>query len=406
MIEHLLNFFEHGGLIVLFFIFFLEANPFIGYFIPGQALLIILGFLLSTSDHYSLFLVALIITLGMFFGDLLGYLLGRLFSTRGETWVKEKKWHTSMEHFFKKWGIFSIIIGKFFGPLRPLAPFLAGFYKFPFWLFAICSFICMSIWAIGSLYLGYVVGDYIAEYVDFILSVVGLLILYGVIVYGIFKGYDSISHKKSEFFDRYLVHSWLTFILSTVILVSLIYIRKFYSSDLVIFYSNFFMRELSFSITTHYITSFILFAYFFFLTYLLFKGEKKFVLYVLFSLTFLGVSSGILILIFKKFIGITLTFFIVFATALIFFIWMYFRKMRKSKLLYKYETLTLSFMILVFMSLEFLSRPDFYSLFMSFVVAVMLCELIYMFEKVLTTQYLEKEPESDKEFNLSSIVTK
>ena len=44
------------------------------------------------------------------------------------------------EAFVKDWGVPSIFIGRFFGPLRASVPLAAGIFEMPYWRFQIANF--------------------------------------------------------------------------------------------------------------------------------------------------------------------------------------------------------------------------------------------------------------------------
>jgi len=54
--------------------------------------------------------------------------------------------------FFEKWGIASILIGHFFGPLRAVIAIVAGIVNMPFWSFQIANWLASFAWGFGLLY--------------------------------------------------------------------------------------------------------------------------------------------------------------------------------------------------------------------------------------------------------------
>ena len=51
------------------------------------------------------------------------------------------------EDFVKKWGVPSIFIGRFFGPLRAFVPLAAGIFEMPYWRFQVANFTSAFVWA-------------------------------------------------------------------------------------------------------------------------------------------------------------------------------------------------------------------------------------------------------------------
>ncbi len=67
-------------------------------------------------------------------------------------------WITDGERFFAKYGAIGILIGRFFGPLRAVMPFVAGFLEMPTLKFLIIDLISALAWSPFYLLPGYFVG--------------------------------------------------------------------------------------------------------------------------------------------------------------------------------------------------------------------------------------------------------
>jgi membrane protein DedA with SNARE-associated domain len=63
------------------------------------------------------------------------------------------------EAFVKKWGVPSIFIGRFFGPLRASVPLAAGIFEMPYWRFQIANWISALVWSAALLLFGDVIGQ-------------------------------------------------------------------------------------------------------------------------------------------------------------------------------------------------------------------------------------------------------
>ena len=59
--------------------------------------------------------------------------------------------------FVQKWGIPSIYIGRFFGPLRATVPLAAGIFEMPYWRFQLANWISALIWSAVLLMFGDVI---------------------------------------------------------------------------------------------------------------------------------------------------------------------------------------------------------------------------------------------------------
>ncbi len=72
------------------------------------------------------------------------------------------------EAFVQTWGVPSIFIGRFFGPLRASVPLAAGIFEMPYWRFQIANFASALVWSAALL----LFGDVIAQIVEWLWRVV------------------------------------------------------------------------------------------------------------------------------------------------------------------------------------------------------------------------------------------
>ena len=145
----------------LVFIFsFLESLIVAGIFIPGSFFLILVGFLL-TKNFLSIPLIILIATIGAITGDYISFFLGKKGT---KLFKKENRFLklTSLEKgklFFQKHGGKSILIGRFTGPFRSIAPFVAGTFKMDFKRFSFWNIFSATLWTCFYLFLGLFFGE-------------------------------------------------------------------------------------------------------------------------------------------------------------------------------------------------------------------------------------------------------
>jgi len=65
------------------------------------------------------------------------------------------------EAFVRQWGVPSIFIGRFFGPLRASVPLVAGIFEMPYWQFQVANFVSALVWAAALLAFGNVIAEII-----------------------------------------------------------------------------------------------------------------------------------------------------------------------------------------------------------------------------------------------------
>ena len=117
--------------IVLNVIVFVETGLFIGFFLPGDSLLVITGFICANHDcQWNLPLLLATLSLSAIAGDTVGYWIG--YSTGPKIFSREKSLFFAKDHllkaqqFYEKHGGKTIILARFVPFLRTFAPVVAG----------------------------------------------------------------------------------------------------------------------------------------------------------------------------------------------------------------------------------------------------------------------------------------
>jgi membrane-associated protein len=183
--------FAKGGLLLVAAVIFAESGLLIGFFLPGDSLLFITGFLLTKPTGLSAALtdvkfpplpvVLLILFLAAVAGDQVGYLFGSkvgpaLFKREDSKLFKQSN-VLKAQAFFDKHGPKAIVMARFVPVVRTFAPVLAGVSKMKYRTFVTFNLIGGAMWAVGITLLGYFLGKvtFIREHID--LAVVGIICL-------------------------------------------------------------------------------------------------------------------------------------------------------------------------------------------------------------------------------------
>lgn len=139
---------------------FAETGAFLGFVAPGEVTVIVGGVVAGQGKIDVVALIALVWACCVA-GDMTSYYLGRRLG-RGflEHHGKRVKITPArldkVEDFFKRRGGLTIVIGRFVGFVRPLAPFLAGSTQMPFRRFAAYDVLAAGLWSSTFVVLGYV----------------------------------------------------------------------------------------------------------------------------------------------------------------------------------------------------------------------------------------------------------
>jgi membrane-associated protein len=155
---------EVGGLLFILAIIYVETGFFLGFVLPGgDYMLFAAGIFCGT--HYldiSVGWLVFLLILASFLGDLTGYYKGKWLGARLFTDNRSKFFKLDYlekgNRFYKKYGIWAFILGRFMPIIRTLVPMLAGATSFPFGRFLLFNGLGAITW-VGSLVpLGYFIG--------------------------------------------------------------------------------------------------------------------------------------------------------------------------------------------------------------------------------------------------------
>ncbi|MBU2012766.1 MAG: bifunctional DedA family/phosphatase PAP2 family protein [Gammaproteobacteria bacterium] len=138
----------------------MECLAIVGLIIPGTVLVFAIA-VLAGSGVLSLGETLLLGFIGGLIGDLLSYALGRRYhqgirSLRGLR--DHPEWLMQAEHYFQRYGVASLLVGRFIGPLRPMLPMTAGMLDMPFGRFLLVSLCAAAGWSMAYLLPGWSAG--------------------------------------------------------------------------------------------------------------------------------------------------------------------------------------------------------------------------------------------------------
>jgi membrane-associated protein len=157
---------DKGGLVLLAAIVFAESGLLVGFFLPGDSLLFIAGFLSSSAGGEvlpPLPIVAAVAFVAAVAGDQVGYLFGdkvgpSLFH-RPESRLFKPSHVDKAQHFFDKHGAKTIVLARFVPIVRTFAPIVAGVGSMRYRTFVVYNVLGGLLWAVGITTLGYFLGE-------------------------------------------------------------------------------------------------------------------------------------------------------------------------------------------------------------------------------------------------------
>ena len=150
------------GYLVVFLGAALESAAFLGLLVPGESLVIVSG-VLASAGLFTLPTLIAVVSAGAVIGDSIGYEMGRRL---GRPWLLRRGARLgfrrdrieAVDTFFKHHGGKAVLIGRFVGFLRALAPFVAGSSRMPYGRFLTYNMAGAILWTIAFVFLGYFVG--------------------------------------------------------------------------------------------------------------------------------------------------------------------------------------------------------------------------------------------------------
>ncbi len=175
---------QSGGLALICLIIFAESGMMVGFFLPGDTLLITAG-IFAAKGHLSLGLALLFIGLAAIIGDNVGYRIGRFFGprvfTKKDSLIFRQEYLQKASQFFDKYGDKAMLVAHFVPVIRAFAPVTAGAAKMKFKKFFVFDAIGVIAWTLIITLFGYFVASKIPGVEKWVEPVLILVILLTVI---------------------------------------------------------------------------------------------------------------------------------------------------------------------------------------------------------------------------------
>ncbi|MGN8261696.1 bifunctional DedA family/phosphatase PAP2 family protein [Pseudomonas sp. SMSB3] len=146
--------------VAIFMVACVECLAIAGIIVPGTVLLFAVA-VLAGSGTFSLGETLLLGFLGGLLGDALSYTIGKRFHQgirRLPLLRDHPEWIGRAEMYFKRYGIASLLVGRFIGPLRPMLPMVAGMFDMPLPRFIAVSLLAAAGWSVAYLLPGWATG--------------------------------------------------------------------------------------------------------------------------------------------------------------------------------------------------------------------------------------------------------
>ncbi|MEY2465180.1 MAG: rane-associated protein [Acidimicrobiaceae bacterium] len=180
------NLLETFGVIGLFAIVFAETGLLIGFFLPGDSLLVLAGLVaaVGAKSNLDVRINLVVVLVGLFVaavaGAQTGYFIGRkagpaLFRRPNSKLFKHEHVEKA-QRYFDRYGPRTIVVARFIPIVRTFANPMAGVAEMPVRTFTTFNLIGGALWTFGVTMLGYVLGKTIPSAEDHLLVIEAVII--------------------------------------------------------------------------------------------------------------------------------------------------------------------------------------------------------------------------------------
>ena len=178
------------GYALLFAIVFSETGLLVGFFLPGDSLMFLVG-AVAGAGNLNMFVVNLVLMAAAILGDSFGYALGRrtgpaIFDRPDSRWFRRE--HLARTHaFYEKYGGKTIVYARFVPIVRTFAPFVAGVGKMNYGRFLSFNVFGGIGWVFGMTMLGYLLGGVpiVKQHLEKVILLIILISVAPVVVEGL-----------------------------------------------------------------------------------------------------------------------------------------------------------------------------------------------------------------------------
>jgi membrane-associated protein len=179
MIDSLLDTFGGYVYVALFLIVFAETGLAVGFFLPGDSLLVVAG-LFAAAGKMDLTILMVTLFVAAITGDAVGYLTGKKMGetlfTRPKSRIFNPKHIQKAHAFYEKHGGKTIVIARFVPIVRTFAPIVAGAAKMSYQQFLFYNVFGGLFWVVSMLSAGYFLGGLVEQFMRSVFGVENFLL--------------------------------------------------------------------------------------------------------------------------------------------------------------------------------------------------------------------------------------
>jgi membrane-associated protein len=191
---------QWGGMLLVCAMVFVETGLFLGFFLPGDSLLVTAG-IFAAAGHLRLGLLLSLVSLCAIAGDQLGYWIGRragqALYNRSDSLLFKRRHLERAHEFYAKYGGKTVVLARFVPIVRTFASPVAGAARMNYRRFLSYDVFGGFLWVWSMVLIGYFLGSSIPEvdkHIHIVIAIVVLLSIFPAIMEAIRRRY----HKSGD----------------------------------------------------------------------------------------------------------------------------------------------------------------------------------------------------------------
>jgi membrane-associated protein len=144
-------------------IVFVETGLLFGFFLPGDSILFSAGLVAATHGDINIVILVVIIVAAAFFGDQVGFVLGRVI---GRPYLDKRKsprvqkMIANAEKFYQQTGWWAVVAARFFPWIRTFVPPIAGASHMNYYKFLSANIVGAILWGAGITLAGFYAANF------------------------------------------------------------------------------------------------------------------------------------------------------------------------------------------------------------------------------------------------------
>jgi membrane-associated protein len=153
-----------GGYVGLTAVIFAETGLLVGFFLPGDSLIVTAG-LFAALGQFDVYMLGLLLSIASIVGNTsgyaIGYATGHALYARPDSLLFKRKHLIRAHDFYEQHGGATVLIARFMPIVRTFVPVVAGVAKMNVRRYTFFNIVGGLLWIWGMLFTGYFLGRYI-----------------------------------------------------------------------------------------------------------------------------------------------------------------------------------------------------------------------------------------------------